>query len=1258
MNPLNPNSLNVGANGRVSFSGLASGINFKSAVDGIIKAKTIPVDLLKKNIKSNTTKITAYQDLRTLLDGLKSAVTNLYGSVSVGNATNSFQAKSAFASTSRLDGQAPSAAANLIGVTVTNAAALGTHNIQVLRIAAANKIMGGSVASPTTALNLSGSFTVNGQTIAVTAGDTLQDVRDRINSANTGVNASGVTASIVTVSSTQNFLVLTADKTGTNMTITDSGTVLSGLGLSSTNGTGGFRNGLSTGSKITTAAGLQNILFDGSQADKAFLISYDQATRVMTLTRADGTTDTATLSSTAIAAGATESASFSKFGATVVLDSNFNKATSITVAANTASVTGGTGVITPATVKISGSTGNISGITANNLTFGALATPAAITVTAGAFTGTFDGTTTGAKTVNLSDGAGNTLQVQFNVTTAFSGTETAGSITLNSLQNAVGATGTKFTNELVKAQSARLTADGLVDPKRFESNFISSRSATLGSYLTTALFPASFNITVGGSTVTVNNVLSTDTLDGLATKINSAITTAGAGNAVFDAGTNASVVPDGNGFRLVITDTNAAKITLGDTTGLLGKLGVDNKLVITRPSNNISDLFNGLTVSLFQAEEGTNIKVQIERDLSSVKTQINAFVKAYNAIKTFINKQDKTNPTTGRAASDAGVLFGSRTLATVEQQLSNIVGSGTLGVNSAYSVLAQVGVNFVDNNSLSDSSLKDTLTVDTTKLDSALVNHPNDVRKLFAFDFSSSDPRVSLLGFTKQTAYSAAGFKVNINFDQRSQSKAITDAATFTNVLARTGGLAQDGISAVNFGISVPTGQAFRYSYNGTTGDMTLVNTTTGATETVNVAASIDAVTGVGNDLAAGQTATISFSSLDAKITLSGTNGFKRATSISGGTLNTTALDPNTTITAATATTPTTAINKVTVDALNAAGAYAPASGLLTLGVTSTAAGEAHLDAAAGIKFKVDAGAIAAGPTANLADGAPHSVGLYVNNGTTDVLVGTVAFNAIASTAAGTGSMTVDLGTGLLGETSVATNKTSPMSNYLTFSNSSLEIRDASNTLLGTIAYKTTDSITDLANNINAAGIGVTANVIATGTTFQLDVTDANHNKLNFTDLGGGLLSQLNITDQGTNVFSANVNGTANGANNNSATVSGATFTATNQTTANGLKLFYSGNADLSNVQVNYTVGVAAQMFFAANSLSDTTSGAIEGEINTLTDQNKVSQGRIDSMTLRLNLERQRLTKQFIAAETALASLANIRNSLSQISASVFSSKN
>ena len=145
-------------------------------------------------------------------------------------------------------------------------------------------------------------------TITVSSTDSLQDIRDRINNANTGASGTGVGATIVQTSATEFILVLTADDTGTDMIITDTGSVLSGLGISSTNGAGGYRNGLAPAdSKIeATNDGFKQIAFDGTQADNSFLISYSQSTKVMTLTRGDGTTDTATLSSTAIATGKTK----------------------------------------------------------------------------------------------------------------------------------------------------------------------------------------------------------------------------------------------------------------------------------------------------------------------------------------------------------------------------------------------------------------------------------------------------------------------------------------------------------------------------------------------------------------------------------------------------------------------------------------------------------------------------------------------------------------------------------------------------------------------------------------------------------------------------------------------------------------------------------------------------------------------------------------------------------------------------------------
>jgi flagellar hook-associated protein 2 len=243
---LNLNSLTVDPSGRASFSGLGTGIDFQSAVDSIIQAKHAPIDRIEQRISDNQAKIAALQDLRTDALALKTAVDKLRGKISFDGSADTFEAKQAFATTSRADTQTPSAADSLLGVTVTNAAQATSHTIEVQQIATAHKVASGSIAAGLNdPLGQSGSFQINGQEITIDPADTLLDLRDRINAANAGDNATGVTASIVSISDTEQVLVLTADQTGTDGAISvadTSGSVLQDLGV--IDGTGAFQSEL------------------------------------------------------------------------------------------------------------------------------------------------------------------------------------------------------------------------------------------------------------------------------------------------------------------------------------------------------------------------------------------------------------------------------------------------------------------------------------------------------------------------------------------------------------------------------------------------------------------------------------------------------------------------------------------------------------------------------------------------------------------------------------------------------------------------------------------------------------------------------------------------------------------------------------------------------------------------------------------------------------------------------------------------------
>ncbi len=1047
---LNINNLVVDNNGGVSFSGLTSGIDFASVVDQIIAAKQIPVDTLQTKITGNEAQIAALQELQTLLGSLRTSLSTLQGAVSVGGTNDAFALKQAFASTSRLDATTPSLAANLIGVSVTSAANLGSHTLEVQQIATAHKVSSDAFTSTSTAitgLTANSSFTIgltggDTATVNLSSTDTLLDIRDKINNANTGTNATKVSASIVSVSATENYLVITADETGKDLVLTD--------------------------------------------------------------------------------------------GTDTPLDT--------------------LGVLSGASIK----------------------------------------------------------------------------------------------TELQTAQKARFTADGILDSSFYQSALVADNTAALSSYTSVTAGAHSFEIhDAAGALVGTVNYADTDTLDSLATTIG------------LISGVSAQVISDSGQFRLQITKDDGAAVTLeNDTDNLLTDLNFTkpNLKVIERDSNTINDLFPGMTLTLFQAEAGTTIKIDVEQDLSSVKTDIQDFVTAYNTVREFINKHSQVNLETGTADPDA-VLFGSTTLSQVSSQIGDIVGRGVLGVNSQFSVLRQIGITFegINPNNPLDANK---LVLNDTDLDAALLNNADDVRKLFAFNFTSSDPNVSLLSFTGATAYDASGYTLNVDFDDRYKGNEITTNTVFTPSFAVTGMPASDGISQVQFGDEVFSGESFRYSYDSTTENFTVLNLATGVTSTVNATSVIDAVAGTGLNLGAGQTVDITFPETFVTLTLTGDGtAFDRGVDIAAsGTADTSAVTFVTFGNVTNANDTNGGVTEPTLQALlsgAAAANYDSATGLLSLNMTSDGAGSTIFDTTAGVTFVLDAafnGSNDTATTLDIEDAGAHTVGIVVNGEE----IAVVSLDALTSTGAGTNAITIDVGAGMLAETSVVTSKDSAISNYLVGNlDSSFQILDSLGVPVpgGTINYASTDSLQNIADAINAV-TGISAAVFETNGKFQIDILADDSTELSFTD-SGDLISQLAVTkDLAAGIKSATINGLGV-----STTISGKTITANNLTGADGLQLLFAGTKDVSNVALNFTVGIGAQMTSILDSTLDLTSGAIKTETDALTDQNTFTLERITEQLARLERERETLLLKFIAMEQALATMQNILDSI-KLSTSLLTSQN
>jgi flagellar hook-associated protein 2 len=218
---INTSGISVGDDGKVRISGFASSIDTKAIIDAAMAAKRIPAIKLEAKITANTTKAGVFNDLKSKVAALTTALDKLRGSNSFFS-DNVFQNKTASGSTAAGPladpGYTPSAIGDLLTVSVQKTAQVATHTITINQLAKAHQLRSESFSSTTTAITTlgvtAGDFELNGQTINIDADDTLLDLRSKINSAN-----AGVTATIVSANATTHYLVLTSTSTGTDNAI-------------------------------------------------------------------------------------------------------------------------------------------------------------------------------------------------------------------------------------------------------------------------------------------------------------------------------------------------------------------------------------------------------------------------------------------------------------------------------------------------------------------------------------------------------------------------------------------------------------------------------------------------------------------------------------------------------------------------------------------------------------------------------------------------------------------------------------------------------------------------------------------------------------------------------------------------------------------------------------------------------------------------------------------------------------------------------
>ena len=196
----------------ISFSGLASGIDSHSVVQQLMALERRPVERLQRQQAVLRERQSVYGQLRSHLVALNGASSRL---------TQSSTYETVRSSVSRED---------VLAVAVGSGARAGRYSIRVEGLAQTHRVSSGPQATAREPLGLSGTLSINGKLIEVSADQSLTAVASAINAA-----SAGVTASLIDGGRGRAFLTLTASRSGSEGKVHLGGTsaLVEGLGLAS-----------------------------------------------------------------------------------------------------------------------------------------------------------------------------------------------------------------------------------------------------------------------------------------------------------------------------------------------------------------------------------------------------------------------------------------------------------------------------------------------------------------------------------------------------------------------------------------------------------------------------------------------------------------------------------------------------------------------------------------------------------------------------------------------------------------------------------------------------------------------------------------------------------------------------------------------------------------------------------------------------------------------------------------------------------------
>lgn len=361
-----------------------------------------------------------------------------------------------------------------------------------------------------------------------------------------------------------------------------------------------------------------------------------------------------------------------------------------------------------------------------------------------------------------------------------------------------------------------INVDQIAQAQSVSSGNFSSQTSTIGKGTLTIRFGSwnagvdTFTVdsTKTGGTITVDD--SNNSLTGLRDTINKS-----------GLGVKASIVGNGTNVKLLVTGPSGAssevEITAAETSGALGlasfnfnqttrnltqqQEGKDallrvNGMSITRSTNHITDVVEGLEFDLFNKSTTETVNIGVAADKSISEKAIRDFVTSYN---TFLADSGKLIGF-DKEKNDYGSLRQDPMAKNLVQQVRGQLNAAVAGLTGNFNTFATLGIR---------TELDGTLTIDdstsSTSFRSAIDKNFEAVRDLFVPKTSSNNAQINLTKFTDK---SAPGTYDVVITNQPAKGKLIAGAIVSTFPLDTTGKTYSftavlDGVTATS--ITLPT---------------------------------------------------------------------------------------------------------------------------------------------------------------------------------------------------------------------------------------------------------------------------------------------------------------------------------------------------------------------------------------------------------------------------------------------------------------------